>query len=74
MPLIGETQMQKADRSKVAEFIRTNPMLSYPEIANLLQLGYSTLTRIAAEFGVRRARGPKSQINLPAVPSEQEQK
>jgi hypothetical protein len=66
--------MQKADRSIVAEFIRTNPMLSYPELANLLRVGYSTLTRIAAEFGVKRARGPKSQIYLPAILSELEQK
>ena len=63
--------MQKSDRSKVADFIRNNPMMSYPEISNILAIGYSTVTRIAAEFGVTRARGPKDQITLPAALAEQ---
>ncbi len=62
--------MQKSDRSKVADFIRNNPLMSYPDIANLLSIGYSTVTKIAAEFRVTRARGPKNQISLPAVLSE----
>jgi tellurite resistance protein len=55
--------MTKEERAQVAEFIRSNPALTYPKIAKLYSCHKATIFNIAAEFNVSRVRGPKPRLN-----------
>jgi hypothetical protein len=59
--------MTKTERKEVAEFIVSHPDTTYPQIANLKQLAVSTITRIAAEFGVKRPVGKKTPAIIAAT-------
>jgi len=52
--------MTKDQRRDLATFIRTNPQMTYFDFAHMTNLGYSTITLIAQEFGIRRVTGPKT--------------
>jgi hypothetical protein len=49
--------------SRIAQYVKKHPEMSYLEISRTLNIGYSTLTRIAAIHGVRR-RQPTRTVNL----------
>ena len=55
--------MTKVERRKVADYIATHTELTHHQIANTLGLGYSTITRIAMEFAVKREVGKRVQLN-----------
>ncbi len=59
--------MTKSERKEIAEFIVSNPTLTYPKIANIKQLAASTITRIAAEFGICRPVGKKTPAIIAAT-------
>jgi hypothetical protein len=55
--------MNKNERSMVASYIAKHTELTHHQIANTLKLGYSTITRIAMEFAVKREVGKRVQLN-----------
>jgi hypothetical protein len=61
--------MTKTERRAIALFIVANPTLTYPTIANLKHLSYGTITRIAAEFSIRRPVGVKTENIIAATPT-----
>jgi len=62
--------MTKVERRKVADYIATHTELTHHQLANLLNLGYSTITRIAMEFAVRRDVGKKVKLNYALLTSD----
>jgi transposase len=52
--------MNKEERKKVADFIVAHEDLTYPQIANIIGCNYSTITRVAAEFDIRRPVGKRT--------------
>jgi hypothetical protein len=58
--------MNRLERAEVAQFIKDNLQLSYPTIARMKNIGYSSVARIAQEFEIVRATGRK----MPPVVTE----
>jgi hypothetical protein len=57
--------MTKSERKTVADYILAHPEYTYPAIARLTGLAYSTITRIAGEFEIRRPVGKRSVFTIP---------
>ena len=65
--------MTKEERSIVGQYIRTHVDNTHHQIADELGLSYSTICRIAQEFGVHRKTGPKPVLQA-LLSGKQEQK
>jgi DNA-binding MurR/RpiR family transcriptional regulator len=48
-----------SNQARVAEYIRSHPEETYAVISRKLGIGYSTVARIAALFGIRRPSGKR---------------
>jgi hypothetical protein len=58
---------ESSNHARVAEYIRTHPEETYAVISKKLRIGYSTVTRIAALYGIRRPAGKRLNLNESAL-------
>jgi hypothetical protein len=54
--------MNREERAVVAQYIKDNPRITYPAVARVFNLSYSTVCRISAEFEIRRPNRYKAPL------------
>ena len=52
---------------RIAAYVYYHPTETYAQICRRLHIGYSTLTRIAALYGIHRPTGKRLAVNLAAL-------
>lgn len=63
---------ENSNRARVAEYIRSHPEETYAVISRKLGIGYSTVARIAALFGIHRPAGKRLAPNESVLGDGQE--
>jgi len=61
--------MTKEQRKEIAAFTVAHPELPYKAISEAKHIGYSTLTKLCAEFGISRPKGIKNEYSIAGTPT-----